>query len=72
MPLSTPMIGVDGQPITELFVPAGTIVHVAIKAANQDPAIWGPDSAEWKPERWLSELPKSVVDAQIPGIHPKL
>lgn len=72
MPLSTPMVGIDKNIITELFIPAGTIVHVGIKAANQNRAVWGPDASEWNPERWLSPLPQSVVDAQIPGVYPKL
>ncbi|KAF9455886.1 cytochrome P450 [Collybia nuda] len=72
MPLSAPMIGVDNSTITEILVPAGTIVHVGIKAANQSRVVWGPDALEWKPERWLSPLPQTVLDANIPGVYPKL
>ncbi|KAI0039847.1 hypothetical protein FA95DRAFT_1503644, partial [Auriscalpium vulgare] len=32
-------------------------------------AIWGPDAEEWKPERWLAPLPKTVEEARIPGIY---
>ncbi|KAI0073418.1 hypothetical protein K474DRAFT_1710699 [Panus rudis PR-1116 ss-1] len=30
------------------------------------------DAKEWKPERWLSPLPQSVVDEHIPGIYSNL
>ncbi|KAJ7935175.1 cytochrome P450 [Mycena leptocephala] len=54
------------------FCPRGTIVHIGIKAANTNRAVWGPDALEWKPNRWLAPLPQTVVDAQIPGVYPKL
>ncbi|KAF7303041.1 hypothetical protein MKEN_01267400 [Mycena kentingensis (nom. inval.)] len=72
LPLSTPMTGVDGSQITEVFVPKGTLVHVGIKAANTREAYWGPDARQWKPERWLVPLPSTIADADIPGIVPKL
>ncbi|KAJ7155537.1 cytochrome P450 [Mycena crocata] len=72
MPLSKPIIGLDQKPINEIFIPVGTIVHVGIKAANQNRSVWGPDALEWKPDRWLEPLPQTVVDAQIPGVYPKL
>ncbi|KAL0061119.1 hypothetical protein AAF712_012113 [Marasmius tenuissimus] len=72
LPLSKPMTGVDGTPITEVFVPKGTVVHIGVRAANQDRTVWGEDAAEWKPERWLKPLPDEVVNSKIPGVHPKL
>jgi cytochrome P450 len=72
LPLSEPMTGVNGSPITEIFVPSGTIVHIGMRAANTRRTIWGPDANEWKPERWLAPLPQTVVDAQIPGVYSKL
>jgi cytochrome P450 len=30
---------------------------------------WGEDADEFKPERWLRELPQSVADARTPGIY---
>ncbi|EIW55368.1 cytochrome P450 [Trametes versicolor FP-101664 SS1] len=72
LPLSAPIEGVDGRSIHELHVPAGTVVWSNIFGANRDPAIWGPDAAEWKPERWLSPLPGTVADAHVPSVFANL
>ena len=53
----------------EVTVPSGTFILVSILGINRDPAIWGEDAAEWKPERWLSPLPSSVTDARVPGVY---
>ena len=44
------------------------MVVIGATAVNIDPLIWGPDAAEWKPERWLEPLPQSVTDAYLPGV----
>ncbi|KZT66909.1 cytochrome P450 [Daedalea quercina L-15889] len=67
MPLSSPIRGVDGRLITEIPVPEGTVVHIGILASNRNPELWGPDAAEWKPERWLGPLPEVVKEAHVPG-----
>lgn len=72
LPLTTPIKGVDGKMITEVLVPAGTIAHVGLKAANLDRNVFGPDALEWNPDRWLQPLPKSLTEAQIPGVYTKL
>ena len=66
------MIGVNGVPMKEIPVPKGTTIYVAIRASNLDKRIRGEDALEWKPERWLSPLPESVVNARIPGIYSHL
>ncbi|OAR03082.1 hypothetical protein LLEC1_05606 [Akanthomyces lecanii] len=40
---------VEGQ-----HIPRGTLLIIPIWAINTDPLLWGPDAAEFKPERWLS------------------
>ena len=54
------------------MVPKDTTVVIGILSANRNRAIWGEDAAEWKPERWLSPLPKAVTEARIPGIYSSL
>lgn len=46
------------------------IVHVP--AINTDPELWGPNSYEWKPERWLKPLPEELLNARIPGVYSHL
>lgn len=52
-----------------ISVPKGTVVFVPIQAANINPEVWGPDAHEWRPERWLKPLPKSVAAAKTPGVY---
>ncbi|KZP32059.1 cytochrome P450 [Athelia psychrophila] len=72
LPLSKPMKGADGMPTSEIFVPKGTMTFISVITANRNPEIWGPDSYEWKPERWLSALPTSVTDAHYPAVYANL
>jgi cytochrome P450 len=53
-------------------IPNNTDITVGILAANRNPEIWGPDSHEWRPERWLTALPDSVSAAHIPGVYSNL
>ncbi|VDC07361.1 unnamed protein product [Peniophora sp. CBMAI 1063] len=68
LPLQDPVRDVDGNVLSEVFVPKGTEVICNIAAVNQDFGSWGADAREWKPERWLTPLPESVTDARIPGV----
>ncbi|KAL1706742.1 cytochrome P450 [Schizophyllum commune] len=72
LPFSKPIIGEDGREVSEVLVPAGTVVVIAIMNANRNKEIWGEDADEWKPERWLEPLPASVTDAHIPGVYGNL
>lgn len=72
LPLSEPITGIDGSKIHEVHVPKDTTIIVGILSSNRNKAIWGEDALEWKPERWLNPLPKSVTEAKIPGIQPTL
>ena len=56
----------------EVLVPKGTVVFPSLLSSNCNPDIWGPDSFEWKPERWIEGLPSSVADAKIPGVYSHL
>ena len=72
LPLSTPITGMDGHEMREILVPKNTNVTVSILNCNRDPALWGPDSHEWKPERWLSPVSDTLAQAPIPGVYSHL
>ena len=72
LPLSTPIKGLDGREITEIPISKNTNLIIGILAINRNPKIWGPDSYEWKPERWLNPLPESVSEARVPGVYSNL
>ncbi|KAM5545445.1 hypothetical protein V8D89_000483 [Ganoderma adspersum] len=72
IPFSNPVRGRDGNDMHEIVVPKGTVVITHYQASNSDPALWGEDAEEWKPERWLAPLPSSVEDARIPGVYSNL
>ncbi|KAF8968283.1 cytochrome P450 [Flammula alnicola] len=72
LPLSSPIKGLDGQEIREIFIPNDTNIIVGIMASNRNPELWGPDVLEWKPERWLEPLPETVIRAHLPGIYSHL
>ncbi|KAF8655042.1 hypothetical protein AX16_003278 [Volvariella volvacea WC 439] len=72
LPLYQPIVDANGHKTYEVFVPNGTMILPSIIGANCDPSIWGPDSYEWKPDRWLKPLPESVKEARIPGIYSNL
>lgn len=58
--------------ITEIAVPKGTSIFLNTHACNGNKALWGEDAEEWKPERWLSPLPRELEEARIPGIYANL
>ncbi|EEB89820.1 hypothetical protein MPER_12047 [Moniliophthora perniciosa FA553] len=68
VPLSKPL----PNGATEIHVPAGTGIYISILNANRNPDIWGVDALDWKPERWLQDLPKSVTEAKVPGVYSHL
>ncbi|PCH40536.1 cytochrome P450 [Wolfiporia cocos MD-104 SS10] len=72
LPLLEPIRGIDGKIMTEVHVPKGTEVIIGVLGSNANKARWGEDALEWKPERWLSPLPKAVTDAPIPGVYSNL
>ncbi|KAJ6532314.1 cytochrome P450 [Mycena vulgaris] len=61
LPLTTPIIGVDGTIMNSITVPKGTSIYVAIAAANHNKQIWGEDALEFRPERWTSGKANSVT-----------
>ncbi len=60
----------DGKTeITEIPLKKNTTVFISILGANLSAEVWGEDAEEWKPERWLGQLPESVAEAHLPGVY---
>ena len=53
----------------DIFIPKDTVLILGLLAMNVSPAIWGPDADAWKPERWLSPPPQSLIEARVPGVY---
>ena len=68
IPISTAVRGLDGREMHEIFIPKNTNVGIGTLNVNRDPSIWGQDSREWKPERWLSPV-RGVADTRVPGVY---
>jgi cytochrome P450 len=72
VPLATPLTLATGDTLVQLPVRENQTVVVAVAGLNRSPALWGTDAAEWRPERWLSDLPESVLRARVPGVYSNL
>ncbi|KAI0333101.1 cytochrome P450 [Cubamyces sp. BRFM 1775] len=72
LPLSAPVRSIDGSSIESIPVRKGTRILVDIEASNCNKEIWGEDTDEWKPERWLKPLPSTLEEAHIPGVYSHL
>jgi len=66
IPLSRPVRDASGKLVDSIVVAKGTLVCVSISYMNRSPAIWGHDSREFRPERWLDEdgLPSKAKEIQ--------
>lgn len=72
LPLLWPIKSTDGNEIKEIPIKKGSTINISIIGANRSKAIWGEDSEEWKPGRWLKPLPKSVEQAHLPGVYSQM
>ncbi|OBZ67742.1 hypothetical protein A0H81_12348 [Grifola frondosa] len=70
--LSEPVLRADGSTTKKLAIPKGTKVLISMAASNCSKALWGEDADEWKPERWLSPLPTTIMEAPVPGVYSHL
>ncbi|QRV78708.1 cytochrome P450 family protein [Ceratobasidium sp. AG-Ba] len=69
IPLRYPVKGKDGSERNEIKVKKGTHIYLGIRGANRCKETWGEDADIFRPDRWLEELPRSVVDARTPGVY---
>ncbi|ODN79874.1 hypothetical protein L202_03767 [Cryptococcus amylolentus CBS 6039] len=64
IPLRHPVVGRDGKMMNRVEIPKGTDIYISIIAINTSPLYYGPDAAEFNPDRFLS--PQAEND--IPGV----
>ncbi|KAF9078764.1 cytochrome P450 [Rhodocollybia butyracea] len=53
IPLAQPVISTSGEMLKKIPVIKGQRVHISIAAYNRSPSIWGSDSDQWNPSRFL-------------------
>lgn len=75
IPLAFPVSPIrPGPQLDKLTICKGETVYISIHGVNRDPAIWGTDANEFKPERWLdpvtgkSVIGEEVAKARVPGL----
>ncbi|KAJ7665633.1 cytochrome P450 [Mycena rosella] len=67
VPLTYPIRStITGEETNQLLINEGTAVYLGISAANRSTAIWGPDAAEFKSERWLN---RAQNNSKFPGAY---
>lgn len=71
IPLATPFVDRRGVERKEIRIKRGEQISINITAANRDKPVWGEDSFEFKPERWLGENAHSK-SSEIPGVYSSL
>ncbi|KAF9026864.1 cytochrome P450 [Hymenopellis radicata] len=64
IPLQTPIKMLDGKLAQSFHVKAGQRFVIPFTVLNVNPATWGPDAAEFNPERWL--VPGGLPSAGLP------
>ncbi|KAI0668338.1 cytochrome P450 [Trametes maxima] len=72
LPLSAPIRGVDGSLIDSIPVKKGLTIVTDVVGSNCDKGLWGDDTEEWEPGRWLKPLSRALEDAHIPGVYSHL
>jgi cytochrome P450 len=55
IPLSVPLHTADNKTTDRISIGSGQLVRIPIRTMNRSAEIWGADSKEFKPQRWLEE-----------------
>jgi cytochrome P450 len=52
----------DGAKTDKIFVAKGTTLTIPLGSVNRSKAVWGPDAAEFRPERWFAPVPAGALE----------
>ncbi|KAF7312996.1 Cytochrome P450 [Mycena kentingensis (nom. inval.)] len=70
IPLKNPIHLASGAITDRIHIPKGTTLMTPLYYANVARSIWGPDAAEFKPERWMNDGEGIPASARAyPGYH---
>ncbi|KAG6857610.1 hypothetical protein H0H87_010178 [Tephrocybe sp. NHM501043] len=61
VPLFEPLPGTTEM---HLVIPKGTLIAIPLNVVQTDPAIWGPDADEFRPQRWIERKKAGIRDAR--------
>jgi cytochrome P450 len=67
LPLGEPIKDFYGNTIKEIFIEKGTTVRVPISTMTRLEALWGEDSKEFNPNRWLGDGLSKARASEIQG-----
>jgi cytochrome P450 len=59
--LGTPIKLPDGSITDKIVVAKGQTLVISIQSISHNRTFWGPDAWDFKPERWLSDLPEKAA-----------
>ncbi|KAF2160362.1 hypothetical protein M409DRAFT_29211 [Zasmidium cellare ATCC 36951] len=54
------IVPATGLHLGQIYIPPGTVVGVNPWAHHRNAEIFGPDAADWRPERWIEASPEQV------------
>lgn len=69
IPLGTPIRGKDGSMIDHINFTKGMRVTIPVISINRSTDVWGPDAAEFNPDRFDD---KSMPLQHVPGVYGNL
>jgi cytochrome P450 len=53
-----PIVLTNGEISDHVVIPKGQTIVVPLQVVNRSKQLWGEDAWEFKPERWMSDLPE--------------
>ena len=67
--MSEPITTANGKVVDSISIAKGETIVISIKALNKMEKLWGQNSKQFVPERWLDENGLSMKAKELPGYH---